>query len=479
MSDIRRINGLKRKSSKYFNRIIQDGFIDGIPRDTVTGSGLTYTDIAEKIEKIKNCASIIEMKEKEEKHGDGSIEHILSVAAANYCKQHAVCPVCADRLQSRRQARFNQPIRDQVAMAEKGQRHPYIITYTVTDNGSLADRLEHLKRSIRAFRLMGQRRGRGRRSTGEAGKIRAGIATIEIKRGDGSGEWHIHCHELAFSDKQIDFEVYDREKKRKLHDRFGEWIPKEELAKAAKKTIDFRGEKVAASKVSIEWLTATGGDSMGISIDPIRHVPRDCSAKRRRKLEAMSFVDSVVYQAKEVLKYPFKPLENNMSDAIEIIDVTYNKRMVATYGEFRGVPGDDYIDEALPEESTYLLTWNKERSEYGDPQPGKVRELIEEIEGKKARSQCGRITGDYRRHRRSIVSRRSTYGKDTGALLDSAKMAYRQAVRSVWALYRQAVESQKRVFYEGCDKYSTVIALTGRFQPGSTSRDVYDAAFAD
>lgn len=476
MCEIRRINKLKTKSKRFTESLLKIDPHDIYSRDHVSNTGLTFTDMSEKLDKIKSCSSIIELKEEFRQVGD-TFEQMMTVSAANFCKQPAICPICADRTQARRRVRFDSPIKRQARMVAEGKRHAYIVTQTITDGPELAERLEALKEAKKNFRLMGQRR-RKKRSGGEAAKYSAAIAGIEIKRGSGSGLWHVHAHELVFTDEPLDYQVYDRAKKAELKSKYGRHIPKEKLDEIALHRVEFRGELVAASKASAEWLRATGGESMGLSIEPLQHVPKAAKGRKKRKYEKMSFEESIAYQAKEVLKYPFKPSDNSPEDAFQVITDTFNKRMVATYGEFRGIPAEEYADPATDEQETFVLKWDDVKGKYGEPQPGKMRDLVEDEEAAhETRSKAGALLGEYRRQRAALIAARDKYGSDLAGALDSAKAYFRRRISGVWSLYRQRVSSSNRITSAGCDKYSAVMALDGFYSPGSDSRDIYAAVF--
>lgn len=477
MCEIRRINKLKTRSRQFTESLSAIDPRDLYPLDHVSNTGLTFTDMSEKLDKIKSCSSIIELKSDFRPAGD-TLEQVLTVSAANFCKQPAICPICADRTQARRRVRFDNPIKTQARLVAEGKRHAYIVTQTVTDGPYLAERLDALKEAKRNFRLMGQRRRKGKRSGGEAAKYAAAIAGIEIKRGSGSGLWHVHAHELVFTDEPLDFQVYDRAEKQRLKSQYGRHIPKEKLDAIALQRVEFRGELVAASKASAEWLKATGGESMGISIEPLQHVPKAAKGRKKRKYEKMSFEESIAYQAKEVLKYPFKPSDNSPEDAFMVISDTFNKRMVATYGEFRGIPAEEYANPAAPDDETFVLKWDDQKRKYGEPVPGKMRDLIEDEEAAHdTRSKAGKILGEYRRQRAALMAARDKYGEGLAGALDAAKTYFRRRICGVWSLYRQHVSSSNRISSAGCDKYSSVLALDGCFIPGSDSRDIYAAVF--
>src|SRR4030042_1168122 len=186
MASIKKLNQLKSLSIELSSRIREAAPLSTLIPQYVSKNGLTYSDLAERIDRVSSCASIVELKQTwspaSEKSAGGSaaaaLEQVLTVSAANYCKQHTLCPVCADRSQSRRRARYDDSIRSQVSQIKEKKRFAYMVTYTVSDGLNLGERLEHLKRSKREFRRMGQLRKRCR-SRGESGKIRAAISTIE------------------------------------------------------------------------------------------------------------------------------------------------------------------------------------------------------------------------------------------------------------------------------------------------------------
>ncbi len=476
MCDVRRINKLKRKAKSFSDQLQAINLQKLYSLQHVTETGLTYTDITDRLNKIKGCSSIIELKSDFVKSGE-TLEQVMSVSAANFCKQPIICPICADRTQSRRHVRFDAPIKRQAARVAAGERFAYIVTQTVTDGPDLSERLQKLKDSKKAFRLMGQRRRKGR-SIGEAGKYVAAIAGIEIKRGSGSGLWHVHSHELVFTKKPIDFKVYDPEKKSALRSRYGKDIPKEKLNEIAISQVEFRGELVAASKASTEWHRATGGESIGIEINAIRHVPQGAKGKKKRRYEKMSFEESVAYQAKEVLKYPFKWPDNHPEDALEVISETYNKRMVATYGEFRGIPAEEYDNAVGDDDETFVLKWNDESGRYGEPVPGTLLDVIENEDiATTTRKKVGELLGKYRRQRKELCEAREQYKDSLSAALDSAKRYFRQQINAIWSIYRQHVNASKRMDSAGCDKYSAVMSLDGFYSPDSDGRDIYAAVF--
>lgn len=469
MIEIKKLQALKKQANTLLSQVDINNPVSSIAQNFVSRTGLTRSDITDKIDKIKSCCSVVELSATYTEV-DHVVEQVMSVVNGNFCKQHAVCPVCADRSQNRRRARYNEPIKEQASLVKEGKRYAYILTFTIKDGVSLAERLSNLKQSKLEWRKMGQKRKKGF-SNGEAKKIKAGLSTIEIKRGSDSGLWHVHAHELIFTDSPLDYQVYDQQIKKELQKKFGSKIPKEVLKAAAIETATFNGEEVAVSKISKEWLKSTGGESISIDVEPLQHIPKNASYKKQRKCASMSFEQSIAYQAKEVLKYMSKPSENTPEDMLEIITDTYNKRMVATYGEFRGIPGNDYEIENKPDSENYVIVWDKDTQDYKKPIPGRMQDFQQEETD--TRKRVAQMLGQYRRERRNIISS----NEDTSSMaerLDQLKSTFKEAVSKVWQFYRNKVRRDRDS--KECDNYNPIVSLQGLYIE-ATSQDLYDFTF--
>lgn len=469
MIEIKKLQALKKQANTLLSQVDINNPVSSIAQNYVSRTGLTRSDITDKIDKIKSCCSVVELSATYTEV-DHVVEQVMSVVNGNFCKQHAVCPVCADRSQNRRRARYNEPIKEQASLVKEGKRYAYILTFTIKDGVSLAERLSNLKQSKLEWRKMGQKRKKGF-SNGEAKKIKAGLSTIEIKRGSDSGLWHVHAHELIFTDSPLDYQVYDQQIKKELQKKFGSKIPKEVLKAAAIETATFNGEEVAVSKISKEWLKSTGGESISIDVEPLQHIPKNASYKKQRKCASMSFEQSIAYQAKEVLKYMSKPSENTPEDMLEIITDTYNKRMVATYGEFRGIPGNDYEIENKPDSENYVIVWDKDTQDYKKPIPGRMQDFQQEETD--TRKRVAQMLGQYRRERRNVISS----NEDTSSMaerLDQLKSTFKEAVSKVWQFYRNKVRRDRDS--KECDNYNPIVSLQGLYIE-ATSQDLYDFTF--
>lgn len=106
--------------------------------------------------------------------------------AAEFCKQHLLCPLCAIR----RGAKLLQSYLEAFAFLQDKQPHlkPYLVTFTVKNGDDLDERMKHLRKSLQ---LLHKRRHRCRHAT-EVKKAQAGVWSYEVtNRGKG---WHPHAH---------------------------------------------------------------------------------------------------------------------------------------------------------------------------------------------------------------------------------------------------------------------------------------------
>lgn len=315
---------------------------------------LTRADFGRILKKMTGCGSVVELRaaidRKTGEVGD------LKVHAANYCGQHTICPYCAGRVQDRRGARFQGPIKD---MAVK-YPFAYMVTATVPPVPTWREDLQNLIEGWQNFRRMGQKRPiikkkkvvGYREGRGEFGKVKAGLAKIELKRGAGSGLPHCHYHSLIFTESPLDFQVWSAaEKLKPKEDR----VPLYRIPRLLNRETRFKvvmpgwSARVAlrswvpASKISYEWFQATG-TATNFRVDPIRYRESDKKAGR-------SWSDAVYDQSREVLKYATKfdssPAKGSeklfASDFVGIRDATYCRRLFITYGDFRKVGGDDFV----------------------------------------------------------------------------------------------------------------------------------------
>lgn len=360
-------------------------------------ASLTKMDFTRILKKITGCGSVVELRSKVDR-STGEIT-APAIHAANFCGQHTICPYCAGRVQDRRKARFREPI----MAAARAYKHAYLVTATIPPVPTWREDLNLLLDSWKAFRKMGQkRRGRaGTRSSGEWGKVKAGISKVELKRGDDSGLPHCHVHALFFTDEYLDFRV---------------WSPEEKQKDRADRASLFEKN---GSKISREWTAATDGRATGLDVRKIKwRKPKRQEGETPRayagRLEDWSLSDSIYEQAREVLKYatkfdscPETGAEKLFAkDFVGIKAATYGRRLFQTYGAFRAIGGDDFTDRSCPISENpviYEARWRTDRYSplvernrpifaNSDPGPGLTHRL----------QVLNRVQGSTRRLRRAI-----------------------------------------------------------------------------
>jgi hypothetical protein len=204
--------------------------------------------------------------------------------AAKFCHKHLLCPLCAIR----RGAKLVQAYMQKLAVIkqQKPDLKAYLVTLTVKDGDDLGERFDHLHRSVQRLHKTRTRQAQGQYN--ESCKAAGAVWSYEFKRGKNSGDWHPHMHAV--------------------------WLCE---------------EKPDAVQLSKEWHKITG-DSFIVDVTPFQDQ------------------DDVINGFLEVFKYAVKfsdlPLEDNWNG----FTVLSGKRLIASFGVFRGVDvSDDFTDEVL------------------------------------------------------------------------------------------------------------------------------------
>lgn len=387
---------------------------------------LTKADFGRIMKKIHGCGSVLELRAAVD-HGTGEIGSPM-LHAANFCGQHTICPFCAGRVQDRRLAKWRKPIE----WAAQNYQYAYMVTATTAPAETWREGVDGLRDAWRAFYLKGQKRIAGR-SPGEWGKVRAGLAKMEIKRGDGSGLPHCHYHGIVFTNERLDYRVWTREEKKKPE---ADRVPLYRVPWPVTKE-DPRGWR-PASKLSYEWAEATGFSAIDFDVRPIEWKPA-------HKAEGVSYSESVFYQSVEVLKYATKfdssPTTGAeklfASDFIGIRDATYNRRLFHTYGSFRPSArgelcpflddGDDFTGggpQFYDGPLIYESRWRVEKKAYGELE-SRSRPVFKGQEKtlgtQYRRTMLNRLQGKCRRMRTAIIAAKKIF-VDDGELVRPAYM---------------------------------------------------------
>jgi hypothetical protein len=203
---------------------------------------------------------------------------------ASFCKQHLICPLCAIRRGAKALGAYL--ARWEVIQKERPDLKPYLLTLTVKNGPDLQERQKHLSRSLRL--MMDRRRYFNAGTRGapytELCKAEGGVYTLELTN-KGNG-WHPHCHMIVLA-----------------------------------------ASKPSQSAISEEWHRITG-DSMIV----------DCRAIAGDPSEGFM----------EVFKYAVKFSDLSLQDNWEAAQVLKGKRLLASFGLFRGVQvPESLLDEPL------------------------------------------------------------------------------------------------------------------------------------
>lgn len=123
--------------------------------------------------------------------------------AANLCRKHLLCPLCAIRRGSKALSAYLD--RFAAIKAEKPQLRPYFVTFTVKNGDDLWERFCHLRQSMQA---MNKRRS-GKGQSGEVCKAAGAVWSYEVtNRGKG---WHPHAHAIWLCETPPDQAALRRE----------------------------------------------------------------------------------------------------------------------------------------------------------------------------------------------------------------------------------------------------------------------------
>ena len=121
--------------------------------------------------------------------------------AAQFCKKHLLCPLCAIRRGSKMVSAYMDRL--EVIKAANPGLKASLVTLTVKDGDDLQERFLHLQKAL-------QKLHKARvtpRMTNEACKALGAVWSYEFKRGKNSGQWHPHVHCIWLHYEEIDHAV--------------------------------------------------------------------------------------------------------------------------------------------------------------------------------------------------------------------------------------------------------------------------------
>jgi len=128
----------------------------------------------------------------------------VKLHAAQFCKKHLLCPLCAIRRGAKALAAYL--ARWEAIQLQRPGLQPFLVTLTVKDGPDLAERFRHLHK---AQHELWKRKHRGRGCALDG--VEGAVWSYEVKRGNGSGVWHPHLHMIALAEVMPDAERLSRE----------------------------------------------------------------------------------------------------------------------------------------------------------------------------------------------------------------------------------------------------------------------------
>jgi hypothetical protein len=278
----------------------QDGVSGGIEElpgrvDRYGKAKKTALDVAEYIGGSDHAQGLAKQHQRLESCGDYLVfRHYFTVDqvklhGARLCMQHLLCPLCAIRRGAKSLRAYLD--RWELIRVEKPHLRPFLVTLTVKDGPDLLERFKHLKKGQQEL-WMRKHRKRGSALDGVAGAV----WSYEVKRGQGSGDWHPHLHMIALAEHQPD-----------------------------------------ARELAAEWHNITW-DSFIVDVRPIDQDD-----------PASGFI--------EVFKYAVKFSDQPPADTVHAFLALRGKRLLASAGCFRGVPEPEgLLDDAEALEGLPFVT---------------------------------------------------------------------------------------------------------------------------
>jgi hypothetical protein len=211
---------------------------------TFRRSTTTY-DIRRRIDSVEKCSTYFE----EVTIQTGETQTV----ARHACNDSYFCPICAENRSNKRYFTARDRIKKAVADGHK----LYFVTMTVKDMNDPYEQYDALADGIREFQRIGQK---GR--SGEWSKVKGAYINFEAKKGNGSGNFHIHAHGIFAVKGKLDYRVYKYPLKQ-LAKNLGRELTPQEV-----KNVPFLHDD-GKSKIEHEWIQATGGRGAVFNVIPI------------------------------------------------------------------------------------------------------------------------------------------------------------------------------------------------------------------
>jgi hypothetical protein len=231
----------------------------------------------------------------------------VKLGATHSCQVHLLCPMCAI-VRAAKQVQLYEA-KFQELKRENPKLSIYYVVLTVKNGTDLSERYNHLQKSLK--KLIGRRREaqkakHGKKSSNYAlnsvfANVSAGAYSIEVKKGENSKEWHPHANLLLLSE-----------------------------------------DRILESEIKSEWKSITKDSKIAY-----------CQVKDDD--------DKTVFV--EIFKYALKFSEMEFDDNFEAWETLRGRRLMGTFGDFRGLDIEKEDTEIALKDEPYIELFYKYQSE--------------------------------------------------------------------------------------------------------------------
>lgn len=223
----------------------------------------------------------------------------IRLAGMHSCKKHMLCPLCAIRRGAKMLKAYLDRL-DVIRSSSPGLK-AFLVTFTVKNGDDLLERFNHLQDSLQKYNDQRRNGIKGQRLV-EYNKSLGSVGSFEFKMGANSGKWHPHFHSVWL--------CYDAP---------------------------------CPILLSNEWQSITG-DSFIVDVTPFYDQ------------------EDVVSGFLEVFKYALKFSDLPMDQNWHGFETLSGKRLVSSFGVFRGVKVPKEMTDDLFENEPFVeLFYNFER----------------------------------------------------------------------------------------------------------------------
>lgn len=130
------------------------------------------------------------------------------VQAMDRCGQRHLCPICARWDANRHRRRYCLRVAQRI---DEGGHVPALLTLTLRDTPDVGAGVQTLQAAFRECLHRARNARAGCRHVTEFSAFAGGAASVEVKRGTGSGLWHCHIHAITLLTRWVDQSVLSAE----------------------------------------------------------------------------------------------------------------------------------------------------------------------------------------------------------------------------------------------------------------------------